>query len=183
MNQILILIPRYCKIRWYWGVIGIARIRLLILLLKLILHIWRIWFSYQYWYCKISWTTIDIGIDVANPLLLLLILILVLQPRVIEYWYWYRDPVSTIAQPWYRLWSRLTKSTLNKAVAHWISGDKRAKAHKTINNYEHVFRTYALLQNQLQSNTSCLFLSTAEFWWSDCLFVNRGCCNVCAGLN
>ena len=100
LNQILILIPRYCKIRWYWGVIGIARIRLLILLLKLILHIWRIWFSCQYWYCKISWTTIDIGIDVANPLLLLLILILVLQPRVIKYWYWYRDPVSTIAQPW-----------------------------------------------------------------------------------
>ena len=103
LNQILILIPRYCKIRWYWGVIGIARIRLLILLLKLILHIWRRWFSYQYWYCKISWTTIDIGIDVANPLLLLLILILVLQPRVIKYWYWYRDPVSTIAQPWYRV--------------------------------------------------------------------------------
>ena len=100
LNQILILIPRYCKIRWYWGVIGIASVRLLILLLILILHIQRKWFWYQYWYCYISWANIDIGIDVANPLHLLLILILVLQPRDMKYWYWYRDPVSTIAQPW-----------------------------------------------------------------------------------
>ena len=65
-SQISILMSRYCKILWYWGVIDIAVFWIWLLLLILTLQKNFLHYHYWYWYCKIQPTSINIDIGIAK---------------------------------------------------------------------------------------------------------------------
>ena len=66
LSQISILMSRYCKILWYWGVIDIAVFWIWLLLLILTLQKNFLHYHYWYWYCKIQPTSINIDIGIAK---------------------------------------------------------------------------------------------------------------------
>ena len=67
---------RYCKIWWYWGVIGIAKAWPMILVPILILQNTLDYYCYWDWDCNLGKAIIGIDIGIASKRTTLLVLIL-----------------------------------------------------------------------------------------------------------